>query len=183
MISALHKLSAYPTLMYNVFLEYVGLKQWYTRIDDHCVLGAMPMQRNYKHIIEKENIKAILTLNKDHELELSIPKSEWKSLNIDFLQIGIEDYIGLPELSQIQTGVSFIKKHRDQNQTVYVHCKAGRYRSAFFVACYLINTRKMKPKEAIEFIKELRPNVILHRESQLIALEAYYTHIFDLEKK
>ena len=177
MISYLHKLSVYPTLFYGIALEFCGLKTWYTRIDEHCVLGAMPMRRNYKSIIEKEKIKAVLTLNKDHELVLSLPRTEWSSLGIDYLQIGIQDYIGLPDLEQIIEGVDFIQKHRKLNQTVYVHCKAGRYRSAFFVACYLMNSRGMKPDEAVEFIKNLRPSVILEKERQAAAMYNYYSYL------
>lgn len=177
LFSYLHKVSVYPTLWYGVFLESVGLRTWYTRVDEHCVIGAMPMRRNYKEIVEKENIKAILTLNKDHELALSLPRSEWSSMGIDYMQIGIDDYIGLPDLQQIVSGVEFINKHKSMNQCVYVHCKAGRYRSAFFVACYLINSKKMTPDEAIAHLKKLRPIVMLSRKSQYVAMKSYYDHL------
>jgi atypical dual specificity phosphatase len=62
------KILFYPSLAYGIALEYVGLRKWYTRIDDHCILGALPLRSNYETIIKTENVKAILTLNQEHEL-------------------------------------------------------------------------------------------------------------------
>lgn len=173
----LSKLVLYPSILYARTLEYMGIRQWYNRIDEICVLGALPMLHNYKEIIKAENVKAVLTLNEDHELEYSIPKSEWNNLGIDYLQIQVRDYVGVASLDQLKAGVEFIKKHKSQNETVYVHCKAGRYRSALMVACYLCNEKKLKPEEAAAIIKEIRPIVILSAKRQMIALTNYYNYI------
>lgn len=177
-MSLFHKLAFYPTVIYGVVLEYCGLRKWYTRIDEHCILGALPMQRNYKDIVQKENVKAVLTMNQDHELLYSISKAEWSSLGVEYLQVEVEDYIGVASLEQIEKSINFINKHKNLNQCVYVHCKAGRYRSALIVACYLINSKQMKPEEAIERLKNLRPNVILEKERQITALNKYYNHLY-----
>jgi atypical dual specificity phosphatase len=163
-------------------MEALGLIKWYTRIDEHCVLGAIPLRHNYKSIVENENIKAVLTLNNDHELVKSLSQSEWASMGIDYKQIGINDFVGLPDLEQIKEGVEFINKHRDMNQTVYVHCKAGRYRSALFVACYLIRSKNMHPREAVQYIRSLRPHVILHRSKQVNLMENYHQYLKSLNK-
>ena len=36
------RLTFYPTLAYNIFLEKFGVRKWYSRIDDTVVLGALP---------------------------------------------------------------------------------------------------------------------------------------------
>jgi len=67
------------------------------------------------------------------------------------------DIFQAPSQEKLQDGVNFINKFRkvsskklgdigiidghDQPGTVYVHCKAGRTRSATLVACYLITVR------------------------------------------
>ena len=102
-------------------MEYCGMRTWYTRIDEHCILGALPMERNYKQIIAKENIKAVLTLNEDHELYYSIPKSEWLNNGVNYLQVPIKDYVGVANLEQIKESVEFIKMHKEKNECVYVH--------------------------------------------------------------
>ena len=64
-----HKLAFYPSVGYNVIMEYIGGRKWYHRIDEHCILGAMPLRHKCKDIIENENINAVLTLNESYELE------------------------------------------------------------------------------------------------------------------
>lgn len=98
-------------------------------------------------------------------------------MGIDFKQIKVRDYIGVASLDQIKEGVDFILKHKSLNQSVYVHCKAGRYRSALMVACYLCHEKKMKPEEATQFLKNIRPIVVLENKRQMTALHAFYNHV------
>jgi protein-tyrosine phosphatase len=67
-----------------------------------------------------------------------------------------------------------MKKHKEKNNCVYVHCKAGRYRSALIVACYLIhNNPKLTTDDVIKQLTLLRPNVILQRKRQIDAINEY----------
>lgn len=179
MIDIASKLAVYPSLIYAQMLELLGFRQWYTRIDKHVVLGALPLRRNYKQIISKENIQAILTLNQSHELEYSISKSEWISMGVDYKQIEIEDYIGVASLEQIKEAIEFINRHKGQEKSVYVHCKAGRYRSALIVGCYLINSCKFTPEQASEHLKLLRSFVIMDKPRQLNAMREYYNYLYN----
>ncbi len=43
-----------------------------------------------------------------------------------------------PNQEKLRNGVEFINDYRDTDKTVYVHCKAGRTRSATLVGCYLM---------------------------------------------
>ncbi|RNA04995.1 phosphatidylglycerophosphatase and -tyrosine phosphatase 1-like isoform X1 [Brachionus plicatilis] len=176
-MSFLCKLAFYPSIYYGIALEYLGLRKWYTRIDENCILGALPMKRNYLDIIRNEKISAVLTLNQDHELKWSVSKAEWENHGVDFLQVSINDFTGVANLDQIKQSLSFISKHKSKNQCVYVHCKAGRYRSALIVACYLILHKNMNPSEAVEHLKKIRPNVILEKERQLLALNKYFNYL------
>lgn len=38
------RVSFYPTLFYNVFMEKVTSRRWYDRIDEHTILGALPFR-------------------------------------------------------------------------------------------------------------------------------------------
>lgn len=51
------RISFYPTLVYNLFMEKVCSRQWYNRIDDVVILGALPFPSVAKQLIEKENVK------------------------------------------------------------------------------------------------------------------------------
>ena len=43
-----------------------------------------------------------------------------------------------PSLPCIQQGLDIIEQEKTSGQSVYVHCKAGKGRSAVVAACYLI---------------------------------------------
>lgn len=59
------------------------------------------------------------------------------------LRLSTVDLSGAPSLEQLQRGVEFLLRHREQGNSVYVHCKAGRSRSATMVAAYLIQVRRV----------------------------------------
>lgn len=63
---------------------------------------------------------------------------EWKNVGVEQLRLSTVDMLGIPTLANLQKGVQFALKYRSLGQCVYVHCKAGRSRSATMVAAYLI---------------------------------------------
>lgn len=78
-------------------------------------------------------------MNENFELKPFSPTAdEWKSLGVEFKQLATPDFVGAPSLDQIRDGMSHIERCRNEGQTVYIHCKAGRTRSATLVACYLV---------------------------------------------
>ena len=36
------RVTFYPTLAYNIFLEKLAIRKWYSRIDETVILGALP---------------------------------------------------------------------------------------------------------------------------------------------
>mgnify|MGYP004601478807 CR=1 FL=1 len=74
---------------------------------------------------------------------------------MEFLQLSVTDIFHSPSQEKLQLGVNFINKFRDVSnelnsstkadktchRSVYVHCKAGRTRSATLVGCYLMMVR------------------------------------------
>ena len=60
-----------------------------------------------------------------------------QALGVDHIQLAAVDYVGTPSQGDIATAISFIDLHRSHGHSVYIHCKAGRTRSATVVACYL----------------------------------------------
>lgn len=71
---------------------------------------------------------------------------------MDFLQLATTDIFEAPCQKKLVDGVEFINRYLPSNEkipglpgdniansgTVYVHCKAGRTRSATLVGCYLM---------------------------------------------
>lgn len=52
------RVSFYPTLVYNVFMEKVTSRRWYDRIDEHTILGALP----FRSMAQQVKIMKILKL-------------------------------------------------------------------------------------------------------------------------
>lgn len=71
--------------------------------------------------------------------EKQIHFQEWKKHGVTQLKIPTVDFTATPTQEDICKAVDFIQDYRDNKKgSVYVHCKAGRTRSATVVACYLV---------------------------------------------
>lgn len=104
-------------------------------------------------LIKNENVKAVVSMNEDYELWFSNNSERWQQLGIKFLQLATTDIFESPDQNKLQKGVEFMNKFlpaqakipnidkqsgSEVTGTIYVHCKAGRTRSATLVGCYLM---------------------------------------------
>lgn len=157
------RLSFYPSLLYNVVMEKVTSRNWYDRIDDTVILGALPFRSMTEHLIDKEQVKGVVSMNEDYELYMfSNSGDEWKKKEVEFLQLSTRDIFEAPCQEKLVEGVKFIRKFGDVNQSVYVHCKAGRTRSATLVGCYLMAKNGWDPDQAVDFMRTKRGHILLH---------------------
>ncbi|XP_017789937.1 PREDICTED: phosphatidylglycerophosphatase and protein-tyrosine phosphatase 1 [Habropoda laboriosa] len=156
------RLTFYPTLFYNVLMEKISSRNWYDRIDETVILGALPFR--------------------------NMTKQEWQRNNVEFLQLSVIDIFQTPSQEKLKLGVNFMNKFRNistalnssvidskisQYGSVYVHCKAGRTRSATLVGCYLMMKNRWTPEEAVAYMKQKRPHILLHTQ-QWHALRLFY---------
>jgi atypical dual specificity phosphatase len=74
------------------------------------------------------------------------------------LHVPMED-MQPPELEQIKTVLSAIRKAHDKNMAVAIHCQAGRGRTGTTLACYFVQTG-MTPQDAVRRVRKLRPGSI-----------------------
>nr|ALS04258.1 pten-like isoform B [Acartia pacifica] len=164
-----------PTLAYNLAMERVSSRRWFDRIDKTVILGALPFRSDYtKKMIAQEKITGVVSMNEDYELSLFSHQTEgWKKLGVEFLQLSTTDIFQAPSQEKLLRGVEFINKFAETDGSVYVHCKAGRTRSATLVGCYLMHVNDWTPEEAVEHMKSLRPHILLHNK-QWEALHKFY---------
>ncbi|XP_078062945.1 phosphatidylglycerophosphatase and protein-tyrosine phosphatase 1 isoform X2 [Mustelus asterias] len=141
----------YPSLGYNVFMSKVWGRHWYDRIDQTVIIGALPFR--------------------------SLTEEEWESYGVEQLCLSTVDILGVPTLEDLKKGVDFVTKHRKNGNSVYVHCKAGRSRSATMVAAYLIHMHHWSPKTACDYIASIRPHILI-RSGQFKMLNSYYSALF-----
>lgn len=110
------------------------------------------------------------------------PRQKWRALGIEFLQLPTTDIFEAPCQEKLRRGVDFMNEflpadqryapvttadapHSDATRTpgtVYVHCKAGRTRSATLVGCYLMRKNNWTPEQAVRHMRDRRPHVLLH---------------------
>jgi len=171
----------YPTLFYNYAMSHVSSRNWYDRIDDTVLLGALPFRRTAKELVAKENVKAVISANQPHELKHFTPTDEeWEALGVECLRLRVMDFLGTPSAAQLDEALSFIEKHRKQDHSVYVHCKAGRTRSATLVACYLMKTNNWDDTTAWNHLVSRRPHARLF-QIQKDFLKNYHLNGFRAE--
>ncbi|KAK1376353.1 putative dual specificity protein phosphatase DSP8 [Heracleum sosnowskyi] len=161
----------YPTLLYNVVRNKIQTEfRWWDRIDEFLLLGAVPFPSDVKRLKEL-GVCGVITLNESYET--LVPTSLYQANDIDHLVLPTRDYLFAPSLIDISRAVSFIHENTDKGKTTYVHCKAGRGRSTTIVICYLVQHKQMKPDDAYDYVKSIRPRVLL-APAQLQAVHEYY---------
>ena len=174
------RLSFLPTLAYNVILEKVTGRAWWNRMDEKVVLGALPFRGEHaQKLISEERIGAVVSMNEDYELRyFSNQTAEWNELGVEFLQLATTDIFEAPSADKLKRGVDFINKITQEKpeSSIYVHCKAGRTRSATLVGCYLMDKYNMTPEQAVDYMKERRPHILLGPK-QWSAIRNYHLEI------
>ncbi|XP_076332682.1 protein tyrosine phosphatase, mitochondrial 1 isoform X2 [Tachypleus tridentatus] len=173
-IGIFSRITFYPTLFYNMCMEKVSSRMWYNRIDDVVILGALPLRHITPKLIHEEKVKGVVSMNEDYELRFWVTtKEEWLAKNVEFLQLNTMDIFQTPSQEKLKKGVSFIKSFENTGNSVYVHCKAGRTRSATLVGCYLMEKHGWNTQEAVEFIRSRRHHILLGKV-QWKALQLYH---------
>ncbi|XP_044263645.1 phosphatidylglycerophosphatase and protein-tyrosine phosphatase 1 [Tribolium madens] len=171
----------YPTLFYNVVMEKISSRRWFDRIDDNVILGALPFPSLTRRLLEEENVKGVISMNEDYELFLANNGKRWNAYGVEFLQLATTDIFATPCQQKLNDGVSFIYRvvnkepelGEPKKPTVYVHCKAGRTRSATLVGCYLIKRYNWTPEQAVRHMQDKRSHILLHTK-QWEALRVFY---------
>ena len=102
-------------------------------------------------------------MNEDFELRHWVPTpAEWKARGVRFLQLETADIFHAPTPEKLSRGIAFIQQFEGTGDSVYVHCKAGRTRSATLVACYLMQKHSWDAKTAVEYMRSKRSHILLH---------------------
>lgn len=109
--------------------------------------------------------------------------AEWKERKIEHLHVEMEDYTANVNMEVALETLKKMKQVMDSGKSVYIHCKAGRSRSAMFCAIYislfLVNpntSMRYTLPEAIQLIKQARSQIDIEKEkielASLIITEA-----------
>ena len=164
----------YPTLGYNYLLgRTLGVRRWWDPIDEHLYLGARPM-RGDPDRFSGLGITGVVNMCE----EMPGPVVDYERLGIEQLWLPTTDFQH-PIADHVQQGADFIEQHRLDGGKVYVHCKAGRARSATIVLWWLVKFGKLSPEEAQRLILQARPHSNPYIFQRPVIQELYSSHSID----
>lgn len=143
----------YPTLWYNILeIRWNPEYSWWNAIDDTIILGAFPYPEHARELYDL-GVRAVVNCCE----EFPGPLVEYERVGIEELRLPIPDYTP-PTLEQVVTAISFIQSYKAVGQKVYVHCKAGKARSATIAFAYLY-TQGHTPDRCQSLLLEKRKQV------------------------
>ncbi len=109
--------------------------------------------------------------------EYAGPIDAYSDSGITQLHLPTVDFAS-PSLEDVRAGVEFIEDHLNQGHAVYVHCKAGRGRSATVVLCWIMHANKICPADALRRLKAKRKQVSNHLAQRLV-VQQFWASISD----
>ncbi|MEM9644192.1 MAG: dual specificity protein phosphatase family protein [Planctomycetota bacterium] len=144
----------YPTLAWNFLLGRVlKTRNWWDHVDPKVIVGARPFARDVAPLHDA-GVRAVVNTCEEYEG----PVERYAAVGIDQLHIPTTDFTH-PRLEDVQQAVEFVQEHVEQGRVVYVHCKAGRARSATIAICWLIKYRGLSPAAAQGQLLDKRPHI------------------------
>ena len=145
----------YPSLAWNMLLGRVlRIRHWWDPIDDQVILGARPFPRDVARLAQL-GVTAVVNTCEEYQG----PTRQYELNNIEQLWIPTIDFTS-PSFESICQGVRFIQQQAAGGGTVYVHCKAGRGRSATIALCWLMAAHGMTVEQAQQRLLECRPHIL-----------------------
>ncbi|MDE0828548.1 MAG: dual specificity protein phosphatase family protein [Vicinamibacterales bacterium] len=143
-----------PSLLYNLVLaRLLPHRHWWDQVDGHVLLGALPLPWLVDDMAAA-GVRAVVNTC----VEYGGPIQRYARHGIEQLHTPTLDFTP-PALDDIERAVDFVEAHRSRGDTVYIHCKAGRGRSATVALCWLVAHRGMTPTEAQAHLESVRPHV------------------------
>eukprot|EP01127_Copromyxa_protea_P012781 TRINITY_DN3356_c0_g1_i2.p1 TRINITY_DN3356_c0_g1~~TRINITY_DN3356_c0_g1_i2.p1 ORF type:complete len:227 (-),score=43.28 TRINITY_DN3356_c0_g1_i2:57-737(-) len=125
----------------------------YDEIVPGLFLGRMPNNEGDLQELKSKNVKSIIILNE--EWELQVPFKRLNELGFDYIHLPCPDYFS-PTVDEIQQSVDYIKQNIAKGNNVYCHCYAGKGRSAIVIIAYVAYINGWPVRKAFDFVKSKR---------------------------
>ena len=122
------------------------------KVIDHLYIGNIYTALN-EDILKEHNIQAVVNCTTDIPfLECDFIKDGYRcALEDDKSEEQMENMLDL-----FDHILDIIKTHIDNNENVFVHCRAGVQRSASIVVAYLMKYNKINLEKATTYLKTIR---------------------------
>ena len=144
-----------PSLLWNMLLGRVlRIRNWWDSVDEQVILGARPTRRDVTRLAELGVTAVVNTCE-----EYAGPTAAYEQLGIEQIHVPTIDFTP-PTLDSVCQAVRFMEQQTRRGGRLYVHCKAGRGRSATVVICWLMAARGMTASQAQAHLISCRPHVL-----------------------
>jgi atypical dual specificity phosphatase len=147
----------WPIACSQYLFSKLGLFTWYNEVyrsptsGGRVILGGLPWpSTTRKKLIENEKVSAVINLVSEKPFPFCVEKR---------IDVPLMDFAH-PEYPDVLPAVEFLDRCIKDGRTVYVHCRAGKGRSATVVMCWLVGRLGMIPESAQEFLSRQRPHIL-----------------------
>lgn len=144
----------WPTLLWNELLvrRSAGKLRWFDEVFEDgkakLFLGGFPWRPEILRNMEAAGVQSVVSLVGEYEATLPVNFRSYRIPMVDFAQ---------PDLKLVRQAVELVKSEISEGRSVYLHCKAGKGRSATVAVCFLIEVSAPDP---VEVIRRKRPQVL-----------------------
>ena len=125
-----------------------------SRISPTLVLGTAPVFPSFVATLHADGVRNVINLcaewNRNEALYALRGMRQLYLPTIDF---------EAPTVDDLLKALDFISAAEKRGEGVYVHCKAGRGRSAIVVLAHFVATQGVTPHEADALVRARRPNI------------------------
>ena len=135
-----------------------GVPSWHwTELEGTSLyLGTVPTSDEQLQELRDEGVRAVVSLNQRWEPQAPQGvRAACVRQGLSHLSIPTPDY-SAPSLETIQKACDFIRHHVGGGSRVYIHCNAGRGRSAVCVLAFLMESRGLSAHAAYELVAAQR---------------------------
>lgn len=144
----------WPTWAWNITLgRFLKVRNWWDEIDTQVLLGACPLRSDLEKL-RAAGVQAVVNTCE----EFPGFTADYRRLGIDQLYLPTVDFTH-PSRKDIDRAVQFIDDAIAAGKKVYIHCKAGRGRSATIAICWLMHSRGLSLHQAQQHLLRCRPHV------------------------
>ena len=145
--------------------RWLKVRNWWDAVDQHLIVGAFPFARDVPKM-SQEGVQAVVNTCEEYEG----PVEQYEKFGIEQFRMPTIDFTH-PSYEDVCRAVEFIELSVAQGKTVYVHCKAGRARSATVAICWLMKSRQISAAQAQQLLSQARPHVNQHLPSRPVVME------------
>ncbi|KAF9405734.1 Phosphatidylglycerophosphatase and protein-tyrosine phosphatase 1 [Podila epigama] len=174
----------YNKLATSTWLSPITRWHWYNRIPNtSLILGAVPSSHLLGQLQQEEKLEDVINMCAEFKGHLET----MRRLGLYQCWVPTKDF-HTPSLPDIWVCIRFIAKCEAQWQTlpesdrgtIYLHCKAGRGRSATIALCWLVHRYKLETIEAQAILLRARGQVDkdIYRHHEVIS---FYSQVQEQE--